>query len=416
MNSSYLKDLFNRIKIAFKKRESKGILLQEPTFGIEEIFEALKVMISTNTTMGKKVSKFEEDFARYIGIKEAVMVNSGSSANLLAFSVLTNPKVGKLEPGDEVIVPAVCWSTTIFPIIQHGLVPVIVDVELDTMNIDVNKIYQAVTDKTRAIIIVHTYGNPCNMDEILKVVKKHNLVLIEDCCEALGAKYKDIPVGSFGLIGTYSFYFSHHITTFEGGMCVTDDFEIAELIRILRSHGWIRHLKDKSKYIKKYSDFDSRFLFVNLGYNLRPTEIQAAVGILQLKKLDRFVKIRRENAKYWIERLKKFEEYFIVQKEIDGGYSSWFGFPIIVKNNPYFTRADICSFLEKHKIETRPIIAGNIAKQPFISMFKHKVIGNLENATTIMQNGFAVGNHQGIDKNKREYFLMTIEKFLKSKI
>lgn len=412
--NSYLRGLFNSIRNLVKENYNPhSILLHEPTFGAREIYEATKVMISKKITMSELVNKFENQFKNYVGTGYATMVNSGSSANLIAFSALTNPWIGKLKAGDEVIVPAVSWSTTVFPVIQHGLVPVIVDVELDTMNIDPIQLEKAIGKKTKGVILVHTYGNPCRMDEIMRIVKKYGLVLIEDCCEALGAKYGGVYTGKFGVIGTYSFYFSHHITTFEGGMCITDDRRIAEIINILRSHGWIRNLDNKMKYIRKYPHIHPNFLFVNLGYNLRPTELQAAVGSIQLHKLKKFVEIRRENAAYWKHEFKKFEKYFITQSETEGAYSSWFGFPVIVKENSGIKVKELIEFLKRNGIEARPIVAGNIALQPFIKMFKHRISGDLKNATKIMRYGFAFGNHQGIDEKKREYVVGVFRSFIK---
>ena len=229
--------------------------------------------------MGPKVKEFEEVFASSFGWTDGVMNNSGSSANLLAVAALANPATEDgLRPGDEVIVPALSWSTTVWPLIQCGLKPVIVDIDPATFNIDPNEIEQAIGPKTRAVMIVPVYGNPCDMDAIVEICKRRNLILIEDCCEALGAYYDGKAVGKFGRVGTFSFYFSHHLTTLEGGITVTDDFELAELMRILRAHGWVREVKDRERWLKKYPEFDPRFLFVNVGYNLRPMELSGRDG------------------------------------------------------------------------------------------------------------------------------------------
>ena len=231
------------------------VRLHEPTFSAGEINAALECLLSTYVTMGPKVKKFEETFVSTFGWTDGVMNNSGSSANLLAVAALANPATKDgLKPGDEVIVPALSWSTTVWPIIQCGLVPVIVDIDPATFNIDPNEIEKAIGPKTRAVMIVPVYGNPCAMDAIVDICKRRNLILIEDCCEALGAYYDGKAVGKFGRVGTFSFYFSHHLTTLEGGITVTDDFELAELMRILRAHGWVREVKDRDRWLKQYPD------------------------------------------------------------------------------------------------------------------------------------------------------------------
>ena len=257
------------------------VRLHEPTFGADEINAALDCLLSTMVTMGMKNRSFEALFANTHGFAETVMVNSGSSANLLALAALANPATeGALRPGDEVIVPALSWSTTVWPIIQMGLVPVVVDIDPATLNIDPDAIERAIGPRTRGLMIVPVYGNPCAMDAIVDLCQRHNLVLIEDCCEALGASYKGVPLGRFGRVATFSFYLSHHITTLEGGICGTSDGDLAETMRILRAHGWIREVKEPERWTRLHPEIDERFLFVNLGYNLRPTELQGAMGAL----------------------------------------------------------------------------------------------------------------------------------------
>jgi len=389
------------------------VRLHEPTFGSEEIWEALDSLLTTQVTMGAKVRRFEESFSERYGFGASMMVNSGSSANLLAFAALCNPAMpDHLKPGDEVIVPALSWSTTVWPIVQHGLVPVIVDIDRATLNIDPDELERAVSDKTRGVMLVHVYGNPCNMSAIMDTVNRHSLQLVEDCCEALDSYYDDKPVGSFGRIGTFSFYFSHHITTLEGGMCVTSDDACAELIRILRAHGWIRESANQQEYASNHPSVDPRFLFVNSGYNLRATELQGGFGFVQLEKLGNFVDIRRDNAHYWKQELGLLDQFFEFQEETLGGAHSWFGFPMAIKPNAPFTVNELTDHLNRQGIETRPIIAGNIAAQPALKLYEHRVVGELQKSNHIMKNGFTFGNHQWINQEARKYVADAVKGFV----
>ena len=389
------------------------VRLHEPTFGSEEIWEALDSLLTTQVTMGAKVRRFEKEFSERYGFGSSMMVNSGSSANLLAFAALSNPAMpGRLQPGDEIIVPALSWSTTVWPIIQHGLVPVIVDIDPATLNLDPAEVEWAVTEKTRGIMLVHVYGNPCNMAAIMDTVNRHSLELVEDCCEALDSYYDDKPVGSFGRIGTFSFYFSHHITTLEGGMCVTSDDACADMIRVLRAHGWVRESGNREEYASNNPSIDPRCLFVNTGYNLRATELQGGFGFVQLDKLEKFVDVRRDNARYWKEELAPLGEFFEFQEETPGGTHSWFGFPMAIKPNAPFSVNELTGYLNSQGIETRPIIAGNIAAQPAMKLYQHRVVGGLANSNHIMQNGFTFGNHQAINHQARKYVADAVKEFV----
>jgi len=393
------------------------IPLSVPSYSWEEAYEAIESILTTWVTMGEKVKKFEEMFAEYIGVENAVMVNSGSSANLLALSVLTNPIVkDRIQEGEEIITPAITWSTTVFPIINVGAVPVLVDVDLNTYTIDTNEVEKAITDKTSAIMLVHLLGNPCDMKEIIKIAEEHDLFVIEDCCEAHGAEFNGKKVGSFGDISTFSFFFSHHISTIEGGMILTDNEEYGEIAKSLRAHGWIRELKNKDKIAAEYPEIDERFLFINIGFNLRPTEIQGAFGIHQIKKLDKFIEIRRKNAIYWTKKLEKYSDYLILPKGRINTKHVWFGNPITVKPTAPFTRKEFVDFLEKKGIETRPIMAGNIVEQPVMKLFKYRKVGDLNNSKFIMRNSFFFGNHQGIGKAEREYIVDCISEFIEQKV
>lgn len=388
------------------------VRLHEPTFSSDEINAALDVLLSTHVTMGQKVRAFEKEFALKYEFGFGIMNNSGSSANLLGVAALANPAYKNgLKPGDEVIVPALSWSTTVWPLIQHNLIPVVVDVDPITFNIDPEQIELAISPKTRAIMPVHVYGNPCKMDAIQDICKRKNLILIEDCCEALGAFFDGKPVGKFGHLGTFSFYFSHHMTTLEGGICVTDDFQLSELMRILRAHGWIRELDDPKPYLEEFPDFDPRFLFVNLGYNLRATELQGAMGSVQLPKLDSYIEARRTNTYEFHKALTHLNEFFDFQEETSNGFSSCFGFPLVRKNNAPFELKDLREYLNKANIETRPIICGNIARQPAMKMYEHRVFGNLKHSSNIMTNGFSFGNHQALGVSGRNYVVNKINEF-----
>jgi CDP-6-deoxy-D-xylo-4-hexulose-3-dehydrase len=394
-------------------RVNPKINLHEPTFGPDEVMAMVDVMLSTRVTMGPKVIEFEDNIKRYFNISEAITSNSGSSANLLAIAAMTNLKTeNRLKPGDEVIVPALSWSTTVWPLIQHNLIPVFVDINLDTLNIDPQAIKGAITNKTKAIMIVPVYGNPCDMDSILRICEQYNLQLIEDNCESLGAYYDGKPLGSFGRVSTYSFYFSHHITTLEGGVCISQDFDLSEIIRIIRSHGWVRETKSPKKYFKSYPTIDPRFLFVNLGYNLRLTEIQGAMGSVQLPKLKVFVENRRSSAQILIDSLSKYESIIQFQKETPKGMHSWFGFPIIINKKASFSTGDFRQYLESNGIETRPIICGNITLQPAVQMYKHRIYGALENASHVMKNGLAIACHQSLSEEESQYMIDTISVFL----
>lgn len=391
------------------------VRLHEPSFGAPEITAMVEQSLSTMVTMGKQVRSFEEQCAAHFDTKYCNMNNSGSSANLLAVAALANPVwPNHLKAGDEVIVPALSWATTVWPLIQYNLVPVFVDCDLSTYNFDMKKLEAAIGPKTRAIMPVHVYGNPCDMDALMGLAKKHNLFVIEDCCESMGATYKGKSVGAFGDVGTMSLYYSHHITTFEGGLCFTNSFEMAELLRVLRAHGWSREADQKEKYIREYPEIDPRFIFINVGYNLRPTEVQAVMGMQQLPKLKSFVETRRENQQAFRKGLDKHGEFFQYQDEQKDGYSSWFGFGIVLKENAPFKPRDITSFLNGKGIETRPIIAGNMAKHPALKMFPHRSAGTLENCDTIMTRGFAIGCHHAIDAAARSYVLECFDEFMKT--
>jgi len=389
------------------------IPLVVPSYGWEEVCEAIDCLLDAQVTMGEKVKQFESMFAEYIGTRFAIMVNSGSSANLLALSILTNPLLEKrINPGDEVITPAVTWATTVFPIINCGLVPVLADVDLETFNINTEEIKKAITDKTRAIMPVHLLGNPCEMDKIINIAMEYNLYVIEDACEAHGAESNGKKVGSFGDLATFSFFFSHHLSTIEGGMVLTNNEKLAELAKALRVFGWIRELTDKDKIAQEYEDIDPRYLFVNTGFNFRPTEMQGAFGIHQIKKLDKFIEIRQESAEFWTDTLKQYKDHLLLHTEREGTKHVWFGYPITVKPDAPFSRKELVDFLEKKGVETRPIMSGNFDEQPAMRLFPYRKVGNLPNSRFIMRNSFFFGNHHGITQQEREAIIGYFEEFM----
>lgn len=410
--------IYNLIKneLSRKKLSPKHkIPLSVPTFDYQEICEALDSMLSTKLTMGEKVKKFEKAFAKYVGEKHAIMVNSGSSANLITFSILASPHLKKIQPGDEVITTAIPWSTTVFPILQVGAIPVFVDVELENFNLNVKQIEDAITPKTKAIMPVHLLGNPADMEAIMEIAGRHNLNVIEDACEAHGAKFSGKKVGSFGDLSTFSFFFSHHISTIEGGMVLTNDELYADFARSIRAHGWIRELKSKDDIAQKYPYIDERFLFFTAGYNLRPTEIQGAFGIHQLKKLEKFIQIRRRNARHWTRALKKYSDCLLVHNERKNARHVWLGYPILVKPTAPFNKSELTHFLELKGIETRPVMAGNMIEHPVMEYYPYRKINDLPVAHLVMKNAFYIGNHQEVGREERNFVLECIKEFVENR-
>jgi CDP-4-dehydro-6-deoxyglucose reductase, E1 len=379
-----------------------------------DINAAIKCLKSGNLTAGKKVKEFEEKFADYFGVKNAIMVNSGSSANLLAMSALANPLDKKLNYGDEVIVPALTWSTTVFPIIQMGAVPVFVDSDVSYQMAEA-EIPEMITKKTRAIMPVHILGNMCNMRAIKQIAKEHNLFVIEDTCEALGSKYNGKYAGTIGDIGTYSFYFTHHISTIEGGMVVSNNSELVDTMRMMRNHGMTRDSNKLASLKKKYPNIDPRFMFGNIGYNIRSSDLNATLGITQLDKLDEIIKARKFNAFLVNDVLEEYSDVLELPTTQDHIDNSWFAYPITVNSNTAnFTVKEFKKYLESKSIETRPLIAGNLAEQPIFKSGKVKFRkGNLFNAQKFMENGFYFGIHQDVNM---DYLLYYLDEFLSERV
>ena len=378
-------------------------------FSSSDISEGQKVLRSKQITMSSKTKMFEKKFAKYIGSKYALMVNSGSSANLLALSLLTNPmRKKRLMPGDEVIIPVVCWSTSLWPIIQHGLKPIFVDIDLNNLNIDLDKLKKKITKKTKAIFCVHVLGLSADMFKLKKLAQQKKLMIIEDTCESFGTKLKNKFLGAFGEAGTYSFYYSHQITSGEGGMITCNNKEDYEILLSLRSHGWAREKFIQKKYKKNYSNLDPRFLFINSGYNLRPTEIQAAIALNQFKRKNIFKNNREFNRNKIIQNVnthKKFcnqIKFLNIEKNIK---PSWFGLAIFINKKYSNKKSKYLNYLEKKGIETRPIISGNFVNQPAIKLYKlDKNIKKFKNAQVIEDLGFFIGLHtKKIDSKLANY-------------
>jgi CDP-6-deoxy-D-xylo-4-hexulose-3-dehydrase len=383
--------------------------LASSTWNEEEILAIQNVIKTGNYSMGENVAQFEREFAEYIGSKFAVMVNSGSSANLALLSACRFANNQKLQPGDEIIVPAVSWSTTYYPVSQIGCVLKFVDIDIDTLNIDISKIEEAITPKTKAILVVNLLGNPANWDSLKAIAELHNLILLEDNCESLGAEFGGKKAGTFGLGGTFSTFFSHHISTMEGGLIATDDLEIYQTMKSIRAHGWTRDLPPENHVFNKTGDkWDDLFRFVIPGYNLRPLEMEGAIGSCQLKKLPSFIEARRENAIYFINQIARFES-FRTQKEI--GKSSWFGFSIILEGRMQGKRKQLVAELEKAGIESRPIVTGNFTRNPVIKHLEHASIPELPGANLIHDHGLFVGNHHFNLKKEIDLLLEVLSNF-----
>jgi CDP-6-deoxy-D-xylo-4-hexulose-3-dehydrase len=374
-------------------------------------------------TTGRFAEQFERKLARFVGVRSASLVNSGSSANLLAVSALTSPKLGdrRLKPGDEVITVAAGFPTTVNPILQNRLVPVFVDVTLPSYEIDVTQLEAARSEKTRAVIIAHTLGNVFDLDAVMAFVRKHNLWLIEDCCDALGSTWKGRRVGTFGDIATISFYPAHHITMGEGGAVLTDKPNLQVLIESFRDWGrdcWCDPGKDNTCG-KRFDwqlgtlpcGYDHKYTYSHIGYNLKATDMQAALGNSQIEKLPRFIERRKENFRYLHAALKPIEEFLLLPEATPGSHPSWFGFPIGVRTDAPFTREELIRALEAKKIATRLLFAGNLLRQPAYEGCEYRVVGDLPNTDFVMNNVFWIGVYPGLTRTMLDFVARTITDF-----
>ena len=376
-------------------------------------------------TAGDYANEFEQKLAKFLGLRHSLLTNSGSSANLLAISTLTSEKLGKrrLNVGDEVITVAAGFPTTVNPIYQNGLVPVYCDVELGTYNIKSKDLEQAISDKTKAIFLAHTLGNPFNLDFILEVAEQFDLWVIEDNCDALGSTWNGVPTGSFGDLSTQSFYPPHHITMGEGGAVNTDKPLLKKIIESFRDWGrdcWCESGLDNTcgkRFGYELGElprgYDHKYIYSHIGYNLKITDLQASIGVAQMDKLPNFTKARIENHKFFLNKFKKYEDYFILPKKEKYANPSWFGFILTIKDSAPFTRKQIVQHLEESKVATRMLFGGNITKQPAYIGMNHRIIPELKNTDYIMNNSFWIGVYPGITSKMRNYVVDVFENFLK---
>ncbi|PIN86285.1 lipopolysaccharide biosynthesis protein RfbH [Candidatus Woesearchaeota archaeon CG10_big_fil_rev_8_21_14_0_10_44_13] len=375
-------------------------------------------------TLGRYGDEFESKLARFLNVKHVLLANSGSSANLLAVSALCSRSFSRhLNPRDEVITPAVTFPTTLNPILQNNLIPVLVDVEVDTCNMDLSAAKKAITRKTKAIFVPHTLGNPNDMDEIMALSEKHGLFVIEDCCDALGSRYGIKQAGAFGHMSTFSFYPAHHITMGEGGAVATDDDELAKITSSLRSWGRACYCKwdeknpngtcnSRFKFKLDGQPWDHRYLYTNIGYNMKPLDLQAAMGLAQLEKLPGFIKKRKENFARLFEALSAYDNHLVLPRALDRSDVSWFAFPMSVREDAPFSRQELLEWLNGRMIETRMIFAGNIAKQPAYKDANIRISGNLGNSDTVARNSFFIGVYPGIDGLQLDWVIDSFREFM----
>ena len=376
-------------------------------------------------TTGRFANQFEKEFAVLFGLRHAILVNSGSSANLLALTCLTSPTLGHraLKPGDEIITVASGFPTTVNPMFQNGLVPVFVDVDIPTYNIDVSQLEAARSERTRGVMLAHTLGNPFDLDAVTEFCKKYDLWLIEDCCDAVGAAYNRKPVGTFGDLATVSFYPAHHITMGEGGAVLTNDPKLKKLVESFRDWGrdcWCEPGKDNTcgkRFDWELGElpygYDHKYTYSHIGYNLKATDMQAAVGVSQLKKLSGFIQHRRENFDYLTERLTSLQDCFLLPQTTPNSTPSWFGFPILVRADAPFSRDQAVQWLEQHKIGTRLLFGGNLVRQPAYRGRNYRTVGDLHNADEIMRRVFWIGVYPGLTQPMLDYVCDTLEQLCK---
>ncbi|MFC1741079.1 lipopolysaccharide biosynthesis protein RfbH [Nanoarchaeota archaeon] len=422
-------DELYRLRVAGKKfvpGESR-VHYAGRVFDEKEMVAVIDSALDFWLTLGKHGMEFQKSLTGHLGMKHCLVVNSGSSANLLAVAALCSKDLPRpMKPGDEVITTAMTFPTTLTPIIQNGLVPVFVDVEPDTYNIDARLIEAAITEKTRAIFFAHTLGNPAEMDKIMDIAKRHNLYVIEDTCDALDSMYDGKLVGTFGDISTYSFYAAHHITMGEGGAMAMNDKEVYRAALSLRDWGRACFCQTGEKnpdgacnnrFGFKFpglpEGYDHKYVYNNQGYNLKPLDMQCAMGVEQMKKLPDFTEKRKKNFRVLYDTFKKYEDKFILPKTLPKSDPSWFAFPLTVRKDAGFTRTDFVKFLESRKIETRMLFAGNILRQPGFSGIKHRVAGTLENTDNVMSNSFFLGVYPGLTEEMLDYMTSSVDMFFR---
>jgi len=393
------------------------------TIGEQELKNMVEAALDGVLTAGRFNSSFEQSFSKFVGVPYALTTNSGSSANLLALTALTSPRLGSraLQPGDEVITVAVGFPTTVNPILQNGMIPVFVDIDLNTYNINSEKIEPAITSRTKAIMIAHTLGNPFDIDKVISIAKKYNLWIIEDCCDALGSLYKGQHVGSFGDVATCSFYPAHHITMGEGGVVFTKHAHLKPIIESFRDWGRDCYCQPGCDNTcgKRFSQqfgtlpygYDHKYTYSHLGYNLKITDMQAACGVAQLNRLPEFIKARKLNFQFLRNALKSCDQYLLLPEATIGADPSWFGFPITIRSDAGINRLDLIEYLDQFKVGTRLLFAGNLTHQPYFIGRNYRVSGNLEATDKVMNNTFWIGVHPGLDQEKLAYMVRKIELF-----
>ncbi len=374
-------------------------------------------------TLGPNGEEFERRFAEFLGVKHVIMTNSGSSANLLALSALTSPKLKRpLQPGEEVITMAASFPTTVNPIVQNGLVPVFVDVEPGTYNLDTAKLEEAISERTRAIFVAHTLGNPFDLEAVLRVAAEHDLYVIEDACDALGSRYDSKMVGSFGNLSTFSFYPAHQMTTGEGGAVATDSGKLAWIVRSFRDWGrdcWCEPGQD-DVCRKRFSyqlgslphGYDHKYIYTHIGYNLKPLDLQAVIGIQQLTKLPHFIECRKRNFQRLYQGLQRYSRQLMLPQAAPKADPAWFGFLITIRPDAGFSKNELVDFLEKHKVATRGLFAGNLIRHPAYRNVQYRVVDSLKNTDYIMNNTFFIGVYPGLDDPKVDYMLSVFDKFM----
>jgi CDP-4-dehydro-6-deoxyglucose reductase, E1 len=418
--------------VAFAPREfvpgESAVPVSGKVFGAEEVQHVVEAGLDFWLTAGRFAIEFERRFARVMQARHAMLVNSGSSANLVALSSLTSPSLGddRLKAGDEVITVAAGFPTTVNPIIQNGLVPVFVDVELGTYGPVVAQLEAAVSERTRAIMIAHMLGNPFDLDAVTALAQKHDLYLIEDCCDAVGATYRGRPVGSFGDIATVSFYPAHHITMGEGGCVLTQKPAMKRLIESFRDWGrdcWCETGKDNTCG-KRFDwqlgnlpcGYDHKYTYTHVGYNLKLTDMQAAVGVAQLERLPRFIEARRRNFATLHAGLRELDDVLVLPEATPHSEPSWFGFPILVREDAPFTRDALTRFLESRRIATRLLFGGNLVRQPAYADVRHRVVGDLANSDRVLHGAFWIGVHPGLSEEMLAYMIESVNAFCRGAV
>jgi CDP-6-deoxy-D-xylo-4-hexulose-3-dehydrase len=404
-----------------------GVSVMPPSgkvIGAEELKNMVEASLDGWLTTGRFNDEFEKRLAKFLGVEYLITVNSGSSANLVAFNTLTSHKLGDraIKPGDEVIGVAAGFPTTVNPILQFGAVPVFVDVELGTYNIDASKIEAAIGPKTKAIMLAHTLGNPYNLEIITALCKKHNLWLVEDCCDALGSTYNGQLVGTFGDIGTLSFYPAHHITMGEGGAVFTNNPHLKSIAESFRDWGrdcYCQPGKDNTcgkRFCQQFGTlphgYDHKYTYSHLGYNLKITDMQAACGLAQLDKAPAFIAQRKANFAFLKERLKNCEEFLILPEATSNSDPSWFGFPITLRENAPVSRVDLLNYLDQNKVGSRLLFAGNLSRQPYMVDRNYRVSGELTNTDIVMNNTFWIGVQPALTEAMQEFAASRIETYL----